>query len=134
MTSEIEHERAASKTLDIKRIDHISMLNEKLHEALNQRDDAIAALAQVNADNARDAARWRAMLDSQRIRMIGSAGIIRPEANNYAHFGMEIWTKYGTSLNPVQLEQMRVGNEQGIDWLTKYADIAIAATADIKST
>lgn len=80
-----------------------------------------------------DAARWRALLASARIRILGSAGIdseIMPDGqpyNGYAHFGMEIWTKYGASLDSNQALRMQIGNAQGRDVLTKYADIAIRA-------
>lgn len=89
------------------------------------RKDGASLLAQQG--EALDAARWRALLGSQRIRMLGSAGLNKPEANNYAHFGMEIWTIYGSRLTDEQRETMKRGNEQGRDWLTKYADIAIDA-------
>ncbi len=74
-----------------------------------------------------DAERWRALLASDRIRMIGSAGLREPEGNNYAHFGMEIWTKYGRNYSPELLDQMDKGNALGREWLIKYADVAIAA-------
>ncbi len=74
-----------------------------------------------------DAKRWRAMLASDRIRMLGSAGLNTPEPDNYAHFGMEIWTKYGSSPDPKLRLDMEHGNVLGREWLTKYADIAIAA-------
>lgn len=82
------------------------------------------------ADIVLDAQRWRAFLGSARIRPIGSAGIVRPEENHYAHLGLEIWTRYGTSLRPEQLEQLSVENARGRGWLTKYADIARAAQLD----
>jgi hypothetical protein len=74
-----------------------------------------------------DAARWRALLNSPRIRMLGSAGLNKPEPNNYAHFGMEIWSKYNRDYKPELLEEMDRGNALGKEWLTKYADIAIEA-------
>lgn len=82
---------------------------------------------QSQPDSERDAERWRALLNSARIRMIGSAGLNQPEPNNYAHFGMEIWTRYGSSLNDEQRAEMERGNELGRAWLTKYAEIAMAA-------
>lgn len=98
-----------------------------------KRPAAGAQQAHAGADEALAAARWRAFLDSARIRILGSAGIKSDTApdgtphNGYAHFGMEIWTKYGTSLSPEQLEQMRANNESAREVLTKYADIAIEA-------
>lgn len=79
--------------------------------------------------DAKDAERWRALLGSARIRMIGSSGLREPMPNNYAHFGMEIWTIYGSSLDADQRAAMVNGNILGREWLTKYADIAIAAIA-----
>jgi hypothetical protein len=86
--------------------------------------------------DARDADRWRALLNSPRIRMLGSAGLNRPEPNNYAHFGMEIWSRYGRDYKPELLEEMDRGNALGKEWLIKYADIAIEAqrTAPPQST
>ena len=87
----------------------------------------------VSADVELAAARWCALLASQRIRMIGSAGLTGktdPNGNpwsGYAHFGMEIWTKYGASLDEDRLRSMAQGNDLGRDWLTRYADIAIEA-------
>ena len=79
--------------------------------------DAIAAPAPSD-DNARDAARWRALF-SGRVRYLGSAGLHsdndpfgRPYPG-YAHIGLELWTKHDAPSNP---EDVRL--------LTRYADIA----------
>jgi hypothetical protein len=116
-----------------KQLEHVAhtMGNEfaMVHAALGLPEDAVMdAEVMVEAIKRlkQSADRWDALLASDRIRMIGSAGIMRPEPNNSAHFGMEIWTHYGRSLNPEQLDSMAKGNEQGRDWLTKYADIAMA--------
>jgi hypothetical protein len=74
-----------------------------------------------------DAARWRAFLGSARIRPLGSVGLERPEPNNYAHMGLEIWTVYGRNYSEDLLRKMDDGNERGRRWLTKYADVARAA-------
>jgi hypothetical protein len=87
----------------------------------------VEGLTQVLAARNTDADRWHAFIHSARIRMIGSAGLNEPMPNNYAHFGMEIWTKYGRDYSPELLDQMDKGNVLGREWLTKYADIAIAA-------
>lgn len=87
-----------------------------------------------------DASRWRAFLNSARIRIIGSAGIHKitnPNGepyNGYAHFGMEIWTKYGGSLSWQQKMDMEACNVSARALLIKYADIArtIAHEADGK--
>lgn len=77
----------------------------------------------VPEDVLRDAKRWRALLGSARIRILGSAGFdatAHPGENpDYRHFGMEIWTHYPNWLHEK--------NEYGIDTLTQYADACRAA-------
>ncbi|HHS9738701.1 TPA: hypothetical protein ACTW90_001061 [Raoultella ornithinolytica] len=77
----------------------------------------------VPDDVQRDAKRWRALLGSARIRILGSAGFdatAHPGENpDYRHFGMEIWTHYPNWLHEK--------NEYGIDTLTQYADAMLAA-------
>ena len=77
----------------------------------------------VPDDVQRDAKRWRALLGSARIRILGSAGfnvVAHPGENpDYRHFGMEIWTHYPNWLHEK--------NEYGIDTLTQYADAMLAA-------
>lgn len=77
----------------------------------------------VPDDVQRDADRWRAMLGSARIRILGADGFgatgLPGSDPDYRHFGMEIWTHY-----PGWLTEK---NEYGIDILTKYADICRAA-------
>lgn len=105
----------------------------RLGRELAHAQMAAAAHAKVADECRKDAQRWRAFIGSARIRMIGSAGLKSDKDyygnpyNNYAHLGMEIWTKYGNSLSPVQTKEMEAGNAMGRDWLIKYADIAIAA-------
>jgi len=70
-----------------------------------------------------DALRWRAFIGSARLRMFGSAGLVEPQPEYYAHMGMEIWTKYGRPGEYDFTEE----NKVGIEWITKYADIAIEA-------
>lgn len=84
----------------------------------------------VPDDVQRDAKRWRALLGSARIRIIGSAGFdatAYPGENpDYRHFGMEIWTHYPNWLHEK--------NEYGIDTLTQYADAMLAAAPqEVKS-
>lgn len=88
-------------------------------------------LPQLKAD-ALDAARWRALLGSERIKMQGSAGLTSdtdPNGkpyNGYAHFGMEIWTQFSKEGCSQKLQDDIVqGNATGIEMLTKYADIAL---------
>ena len=82
----------------------------------------------VPDDVQRDAKRWRALLGSARIRILGSAGFdatAHPGENpDYRHFGMEIWTHYPNWLHEK--------NEYGIDTLTQYADACRAAMLNQK--
>lgn len=101
---------------------------EKLASEIALAASPVAALPDAPSEiDKLDAARWRALLASQRIRMIGSAGIKKPEPNHYAHFGMEIWTTYSRDYSAELLLQLDSGNAQGREWLTLYADIAIEA-------
>jgi hypothetical protein len=81
----------------------------------------------VPDDVQRDAKRWRALLGSARIRILGSAGFdatAHPGENpDYRHFGMEIWTHYPNWLHEK--------NEYGIDTLTQYADAMLAAAPQL---
>jgi hypothetical protein len=89
---------------------------------------APASPQQAQAD-ARDAARWRAFVGSARIKPQGSAGLNEPLADNYAHMGLEIWTTYDRDFSVPMLERMDRETALGRDWLTKYADVAVAAIA-----
>lgn len=86
--------------------------------------DLVSALAQESPDedDARDAARWRALLGSQRIRMLGWTGFdqdgnVQPSTDprGYMHFGVEFWSQHPT---------MEVARARTI--LTSYADALIA--------
>ena len=74
-------------------------------------------------DVQRDAKRWRALLGSARIRILGSAGFdatAHPGENpDYRHFGMEIWTHHP--------DWPHEKNEYGINTLIQYADAMLAA-------
>jgi hypothetical protein len=70
--------------------------------------------------NTKDAQRWRALIGCQRIRVLGSAGIETPKEDNYAHLGLELWTLHPTNDD----------HKLGADWLTRFADIAVATIAD----
>jgi hypothetical protein len=94
---------------------------------------ALARRAQPESTgpDALDATRWRALLGSGRIRPLGSAGLNEPMPNNYAHMGLEIWTTGDWSdCSPALAKRLAYDQEVGIDWLTKYADIARAAQLD----
>lgn len=71
-----------------------------------------------------DAARWRAVLASAYLRPLGNAGLCSPMPNNYAHLGLELWTKFDANGEDLSVENVRAAS-----WLTKYADVARAAQA-----
>ncbi len=124
ITRDLSHYTAQEMARELVRLAKVSDEGEAIKEAAPVLTDA------------KDAARWRALLGSARIRIIGSAGINQDTTpygepyNNYAHFGMEIWTKYGRDYSPELLDQMDKGNVQGREVLTKYADIAIDAAIE----
>lgn len=90
--------------------------------------------APAAADDYRvDAERWRAFIGSARVEPQGSTGLNDPMPNHYAHMGLEIWTTYDRDYSPALLEQMDSATALGRDWLTKYADIAVAALAAAKA-
>jgi hypothetical protein len=104
---------------------HAQSISSALHLAAPSSTDASAQAAQADM---RDAARWRAFLGSSRIRPLGSAGLNEPMPNNYAHLGLEMWTTGDWSDCPPDLaKRLAHENKVGIEWLTKYADIAIEA-------
>jgi hypothetical protein len=95
----------------------------KLYLAPSSTDSAQAAVEEV-----RDAARWRALIGSSRIRPLGSAGLNEPMPNDYAHMGLEIWTTGDWSdCSPELAKRLAYEQKVGVEWLTKYADIAIRA-------
>ncbi len=71
------------------------------------------------SSDALDAARWRALLSSARIRVLGSAGFgprTSENSDGYRHVGLEIWTQH-----------VLKDNGYGQVMLTDYADAVIAA-------
>ena len=71
-----------------------------------------------------DAARWNAVLGSAYLRPLGNAGVSSPMPRNYAHLGLEMWTKFD------EAEDVSIENARAAEWLTKYADVARAAQAE----
>jgi hypothetical protein len=65
----------------------------------------------------RDAARWRALLDCDRIRILGT-GMLDTRT---PHFGAEFWVTHPLGHN------RSAENERGREVLTTFADAAIAA-------
>lgn len=73
------------------------------------------------------AARWDALINCARIRVLGSAGLIsdtdpygKPHGNS-AHLGLELWTQYPEGTSP-----------ENTKLLEKFADKAMAAQAESK--
>ncbi|KAF0102191.1 MAG: hypothetical protein FD144_2626 [Rhodospirillaceae bacterium] len=71
-----------------------------------------------------DAARWRALMSSQRIRVMGSAGLRRDEAGNltvrsdgHLHIGVEFWSVHESRHPSAEYPQ-----ERSREILTFYAD------------
>lgn len=75
-----------------------------------------------------DARRWRALMGSQRVRVIGSAGLIDPEtreprapADGYMHIGVEIWSLHNAPHPSAEFPQDRCRAQ-----LTAYVDFLAA--------
>lgn len=64
----------------------------------------IGRLIEENAALKKDAMRWRALMASQRLRVMGSAGFgyrDRPaDPNGYRHIGLELWSIHDHGDNP----------------------------------
>lgn len=70
-------------------------------------------------DDQRDAARWRALMQCQRLRMLGCAGF--KGLDDYRHLGLEIWTHYGRT------EELDKRSDEARELLTALADAVIAS-------
>jgi hypothetical protein len=101
-----------------------------LKETTLQRADALLARlsSTPGSDIELSAARWNAVLGSAYLRPLGCSGLTSPEPNNYAHLGLELWTKFDASGEDLSIEHVRA-----TQWLTKYADVARAAQAESKT-
>ena len=86
--------------------------------------DASLAGSSEEGALALDAARWRAVLGSAYLLPHGNAGVSSPMPNNYAHMGLELWTKFDED------QDVSAENARAVEWLTRYADIARAAQAE----
>jgi hypothetical protein len=75
-----------------------------------------------------DAARWRALIGSGRIRALGSAGLYmdtkHQKHSGYAHLGLELWTTNPEPLTKKMQGMLARERETGVLWLTAYVDIA----------
>lgn len=80
--------------------DQVGRLTHQLKEARDQAALWRAEWEQIS-ETARvlkiDADKWRALIGSERISVMGSAGLGKPQPNNYAHLTLNFWTKH----NPV---------------------------------
>ncbi|EKN6209125.1 Lar family restriction alleviation protein [Yersinia enterocolitica] len=85
-------------------------------ETLHRAELAEAALSAVQLD----ATRWRALLSSPAIRILGHAGLQddKPIDGHYCHFGMEIWSHH----------EPYYDNKKAGELITRYADNMIAAS------
>ena len=102
---DLDVERRKAATLSISRDD------------MKYRAEAAeAALSAVQLD----ATRWRALLSSPAIRILGHAGLQddKPIDGHYCHFGMEIWSHY----------EPYYDNKKAGEVITRYADNMIAAS------
>lgn len=88
----------------------------------SQPSASVTAGAGSGQSDALAARRWNALLASAYLRPLGNAGINSPMAGNYAHLGLELWTRYNVTDDDVGDE-----NACAREWLTKYVDIAHAA-------
>lgn len=79
-----------------------------------QKAEAALSAAQL------DATRWRALLSSPAIRILGHAGLQddKPIDGHYCHFGMEVWSHY----------EPYYDNKKAGELITRYADNMIAAS------
>jgi hypothetical protein len=101
--------------------------NAAMDVRLQSEAKAEDRMQMVPPDVVRDSNRWRAFVGSARIRPQGSAGLNWPLGKNYAHMGLEIWTTYDRGYSDEMLAKMDAATATGRDWLTKYADVAVAA-------
>jgi len=70
-----------------------------------------------------DATRWRALMSSQRIRVMGSAGMyenqeLRVPADGYMHMGVEFWSSHASAHPSTEFPQ-----DASRKALTFYADV-----------
>jgi hypothetical protein len=81
--------------------------------------DRLSISAERSKQDRIDAERWRALMASARLRMLGTAGFKSEDPNDkYRHMGLELWTQYGG--NPADHV---AGNAEACAKLTAYADV-----------
>ncbi|HEI6730386.1 TPA: hypothetical protein SJ159_003620 [Yersinia enterocolitica] len=98
---------------NIEMIKNLAERNKVINSA-----DVLYLIAQLEAAQ-KDAARWRALLSSPAIRILGHAGLQddKPIDGHYCHFGMEIWSHH----------EPYYDNKKAGELITRYADNMIAA-------
>lgn len=83
---------------------------------------SLESKAASQKDVVEDAERWRALMGSGRIRILGTSGF-EGGLGNYRHMGLEIWTEYAGS---------GFDNAPGRESLIRYADTMRAVLAATK--
>lgn len=103
-----DHSEVGPLTVTMQRVDGLTPA-QKLATA-----EAALSAAQL------DATRWRALLSSPAIRILGHAGLQddKPIDGHYCHFGMEVWSHY----------EPYYDNKKAGELITRYADNMIAAS------
>jgi len=107
---------------------HMQSAVDYANAMINPRPSKVINLYSTPPAVLTDATRWRAMLSSARIRILGSAGFSSAPSDykshaDYRHFGMEIWTMYG---KPGEYD-FSENNAYGKEVLTRYADAILNA-------
>ncbi len=112
--------RTSPETLAKLQIDTLQIMVEDYEKAIDRLTKDSNKLAQMLVDKeaeverlTEDAERWRAIIGCARVRVLGSAGVVEPKPEGYAHIGVELWTHYPAGSEPMAVEHM-----------TKFADLA----------
>ena len=75
----------------------------------------LRATASGEGSVAKDAARWRKLMDCERFRFIGSGALGEP----YAHISIELWGKYASAFDPNADAEARAAFHRFIDGLSE---------------
>lgn len=94
--------------------------------------DYLAEISRLRAENAAlksDALRWRALMQSQRMRVLGLAGFGSnnhpPDMTGYRHIGIEFWTKHDSH------ESIARDHEYAKQMLLNYIDVMLAVNPQL---
>ncbi len=130
--TERENYHCVTRTADIRGCKFSSMI--ELRDAHRLRDyhdiKHVCKLRVVAVEPTISHKRWEALLSVQRIRHLGSAGIV--DDNNpygkpygdFCHAGFEFWTTY--DFTNIDKDRVIKDQEIGVDILTRFADKALA--------